>query len=89
MTSRWTRRYWTLARLIWPCYRQIWPGRLALARKPGWQPVYYDSLAVVLVREPRRFPKLDPKLKLPEAGPPGAAQGRAPFPGGRPARLNQ
>jgi hypothetical protein len=63
-------------------------GALALARLPGWQAVYYDSLAVVLVREPRRFPKLASE-KLPVAGPADAAQGRAPFPEGRPARLNQ
>ena len=63
-------------------------GALALSRQPGWQPVYYDSLAVVLAREPRRFPKL-PLGKLPVAGPPGAAQGRAPFPADRSARLSQ
>jgi hypothetical protein len=63
-------------------------GALALSHKPGWQPVYYDNLAVVLVREPRRYPKLD-SLKLPVAGLPNAAQGRAPFPDGRPARLSQ
>jgi hypothetical protein len=63
-------------------------GALALARKPGWQVAYYDSLAVVLVREPRRFPKLV-SAQLPVAGPPDAAKGRAPFPEGRPARLSQ
>jgi hypothetical protein len=63
-------------------------GASALARQPGWQAVYYDSLAVVLVREPRRYPKLALE-GLPEAGPPDAAQGRAPFPEGPPARLNQ
>jgi hypothetical protein len=63
-------------------------GAVALAREPGWQAVYIDGLAVVLVREPRRYPKLAPE-KLPVAGLPDAAQGRAPFPEGRPARLNQ
>ena len=63
-------------------------GTLALSHKPGWQVVYYDNLAVVLVREPRRFPDLD-STKLPVAGPPDAALGRAPFPDGRPARLSQ
>jgi hypothetical protein len=62
-------------------------GALALSHKPGWQVVYYDRLAVVLVREPRRFPKLD-LAKLPEAGPPDATLGRAAFPDGRPARLS-
>jgi hypothetical protein len=62
-------------------------GTLALSRKQGWQAVYYDSLAVVLVREPRRFPQLA-SVKLPEAGPPDAAKGRAPFPDGRPVRLS-
>jgi hypothetical protein len=63
-------------------------GAAALAHKPGWQAAYYDNLAVLLVREPRRFPKLALE-KLPVAGPLGADQGRAPFPDGRPARLNQ
>jgi hypothetical protein len=63
-------------------------GALSLARKPGWQVVYYDNLAVVLVRDPRRYPKLD-LAKLPVAGPPGAAEGRALFPQGRSARLSQ
>jgi len=63
-------------------------GAVALARKPGWELVYYDNLAVVLVREPRRFPKLA-LGRIPEAGPPDATQGRAPFPEGRSARLSQ
>jgi hypothetical protein len=61
-------------------------GAQALSHRPGWQAVYYDSLAVVLVREPSRFPKLA-LMKLPEAGTPDAAEGRAPFPDGHPARL--
>jgi hypothetical protein len=63
-------------------------GAAALARQPGWQPVYVDSLAVVLVREPRRYPKLRAE-NLPVTGAPDAAQGRAPFPEDRPARLDQ
>jgi hypothetical protein len=63
-------------------------GAVALAHEPGWQAVYYDDLAVVLVREPRRYGKLASE-KLPMAGPPDAAQGRAPFPNNRPARLYQ
>ena len=63
-------------------------GAETLAREPGWQAVYKDSLAVVLVREPRRYPRLTPE-KLPVVGAPDAAQGRAPFPEGRPARLDQ
>jgi hypothetical protein len=63
-------------------------GAQALARKHGWQAVYYDSLAVVLVREPRRFPKLALE-RPPQSGPPEAAQGRAAFPEDRSARLSQ
>ncbi len=61
-------------------------GTLALSRQPGWQVVYYDRLAVVLARDPRRYPALAAE-KLPVEGSPGAAQGRAPFPPIRPARL--
>ena len=63
-------------------------GALVLARKPGWQVVYYDSLAVVLAREPGRYPGLASE-RLPEAGAANAALGRAPFPEGRSARLSQ
>jgi hypothetical protein len=63
-------------------------GAAVLAARPGWQAVYYDSLAVVLVKDPARFPKLA-REKLPVAGAPDAAQGRAAFPEGRSARLDQ
>jgi len=62
-------------------------GSAWLARQPGWQAVYYDGLAVVLAREPGRFPGLASE-KLPVAGPSKASQGRAAFPDGQPARLN-
>ncbi len=61
-------------------------GTLALSRRPGWKVAYYDDLAVVLVREPGRFPKLGAE-KLPAAGAADAAKGREPFPAGRPARV--
>lgn len=54
-------------------------GAAALAARPGWQPVYLDDLAVVLVRDPRRFPQL-PREGLPVRGPANATFGRAPFP---------
>jgi hypothetical protein len=63
-------------------------GALALSHKHGWRAVYYDDLAVVLAREPRRYPGLALD-KLPEAGPRDAVKGRAAFPDGRPARLSQ
>ena len=59
------------------------PGNLAgtaeLAKRPGWKMVYYDDLAVVLARDPGRFPALR-QLALPVAGPAAATQGRARFP---------
>jgi hypothetical protein len=59
------------------------PGNLAgtaeLAKRPGWKAVYFDDLAVVLAREPGRFPALR-QLALPVAGPAAATQGRAGFP---------
>jgi len=60
-------------------------GAAALSSKYGWQAVYFDSLAVVLVRDPRRYPQLP--AHLPEAGPPSATMGRAAFPDGHPVRL--
>jgi hypothetical protein len=61
-------------------------GTLVLSHSPGWKVAYYDDLAVVLVREPGRFPKLALE-KLPAAGPADATTGREAFPAGRPARL--
>jgi hypothetical protein len=55
-------------------------GTLALSQRPGWRVAYFDSFAVVLVRQADRFPKLD---RLPQTGPPDAATGREPFPKGR------
>jgi hypothetical protein len=54
-------------------------GTRALAARAGWQPIYYDDTAVVLAREPMRFPELQ-KLKLPVAGI-ADVQGRTAFPG--------
>ena len=42
-------------------------GSLALAKQDGWQAVYYDNLAVVLVKNVKQFPKLA-RLKLPVEG---------------------
>ncbi len=60
-------------------------GSLALAKNDGWQPVYFDNLAVVLVRQPSQFPDLS-GLRLPVEGDPGATHGRAPFPNHLPPR---
>jgi hypothetical protein len=60
-------------------------GAAALSGKYGWRAVYFDSLAVVLVRNPRRYPQLP--AHLPEAGPLSATAGRAAFPDGHPVRL--
>jgi hypothetical protein len=54
-------------------------GAFALARQHGWQPVYGDELAVVLVKKTGEFPKLA-GLQLPVRGGPQATQGRAAFP---------
>jgi hypothetical protein len=61
-------------------------GAHALSSKYGWQVVYYDKLAVVLVRDPSHYPLLA-SIKLPEAGAADAAEGRAAFPDGHPDRL--
>ena len=54
-------------------------GSEALVKNDGWHAVYYDDLAVVLVREVNQFPKLT-GLKLPVQGEGSATQGRDPFP---------
>jgi hypothetical protein len=54
-------------------------GSFAFAKKYGWQAVYDDDLAVVLVKDPKQFPKLV-GLTLPVQGGPDATQGRDPFP---------
>jgi hypothetical protein len=63
-------------------------GAEMLSKQFKWQAVYFDDLAVVLARQPLHFPKLA-GVKLPVAGPPGAAQGRVPFPREPSARLDQ
>jgi hypothetical protein len=42
-------------------------GTQTLAARAGWQPVYYDDTAVLLARDPVRFPVLQ-KLQLPVRG---------------------
>jgi hypothetical protein len=54
-------------------------GALALAKQAGWQAVYFDNLAVVLVKNVNQFPKLA-ALKLPVEGDASATEGRAAFP---------
>jgi len=54
-------------------------GSAALATRPGWQPVYFDALAEILVHDTNRFPALA-HLDLPMKGQPSATIGRAPFP---------
>lgn len=58
-------------------------GSLVLARQDGWQPVYFDNLAVVLVKDVRQFPKLT-GLRLPVQGDASATEGRAAFPNNPP-----
>ena len=60
-------------------------GSLALVKKFGWQPVYFDDLAVVLVRDIRQFPQLAPSNS--EQGTAEAIKGCAPFPDRPSARL--
>lgn len=59
------------------------PSRLAgaamLAQDDGWRAVYDDDLAVVLVKNPAKFPELA-GLALPIRGPATATEGRDPFP---------
>lgn len=54
-------------------------GGFALAKNYVWQPVYVDNLAVVLVKNLNRFPKLA-GLKLPAQGNAQSTQGREAFP---------
>ena len=54
-------------------------GGFALKQRYGWQFVYVDDLAVVLVKNVRQFPELA-GLALPVQGSPAATQGREPFP---------
>ena len=54
-------------------------GALSLAKQDGWQAVYFDNLAVVLVKKMNQFPKLA-GLKLPVEGDSSAMEGRAAFP---------
>ncbi len=55
-------------------------GSLTLAKNDGWQPVYYDNLAVVLAKNTRQFPGACAGLKLPIQGDSSATEGREAFP---------
>ena len=59
-------------------------GALALAKQEGWQAVYFDNTAVVLVKSVNLFPRLR-GLKLPVQGDSSATEGRAAFPDHLPA----
>jgi hypothetical protein len=63
-------------------------GALTLAKQYGWQAVYFDNLAVVLVKKPGQFPKLA-GIKLPVQGDANATEGRAAFPDRPPVELVQ
>jgi hypothetical protein len=64
-------------------------GSLAFATgQPGWQAVYADELAVVLVRDVKQFPKLA-GTHLPVSGAVDSAKGRAPFPNRPSLRLSK
>jgi hypothetical protein len=60
-------------------------GSFAFAKKYGWEAVYDDDLAVVLVKNPKQFPQLA-GLGLPVQGGPAATRGREPFPNQLPPR---
>ncbi|MBU6409845.1 MAG: hypothetical protein KGR98_05600 [Verrucomicrobia bacterium] len=60
-------------------------GSMALAKMDDWRPVYFDNLAVVLVKNLNQFPKLA-GLPLPIRGRPAATRGRAAFPNHLPQR---
>jgi hypothetical protein len=64
-------------------------GALALAKQHGWSAVYLDDLAIVLVKDPNQFPKLNGLIRLtfPIKGDARATQGRAPFPALPSARI--
>ncbi|MFZ0828676.1 MAG: hypothetical protein WAO02_14755 [Verrucomicrobiia bacterium] len=64
------------------------PGALALVKQHGWQAAYLDNLAVVLVKKPAQFLKLD-GLTLPIQGNPQETRGRAAFPASPPPRINR
>jgi hypothetical protein len=61
-------------------------GSLALAKQDGWQAVYFDNLAVVLVKNANQFPRLA-GLKLPVQGEATATEGRAAFPDHLPVKF--
>jgi hypothetical protein len=58
-------------------------GTVVLRDRPGWQIVYFDETAALLVRDIRRFPALN-DLHLPVQGSREASLGRIPFPNQNP-----
>lgn len=58
-------------------------GAVNLSKMPGWKTVYVDLLAVVLVRDAERFPKLA-GMNLPVKASEIAIRGREPFPNSNP-----
>ena len=61
-------------------------GALKLAKQNGWQAVYFDNLAVVLVKNVNQFPQLG-SLNLAVQGEQSATEGRAAFPDHLPAKF--
>jgi hypothetical protein len=61
-------------------------GSFALDKNDGWLPVYYDDVAVVLVKDPRQFPGLAGTI-LPAKGDSTATEGRDAFPNHLPPRV--
>jgi hypothetical protein len=60
-------------------------GAFMLKKADGWQPVYYDDVAVVLVKDPKQFPRLA-GLTQAVQGDVSAGQGRDAFPNHLPSR---
>jgi type IV secretory pathway protease TraF len=62
-------------------------GAMALSQRSAWKAVYFDDLAVVLVRDLKAFPQLNASA-LPMRGAQDAAAGRVPFPGALAVRVS-
>jgi hypothetical protein len=61
-------------------------GATMLVHERGWQPVYYDETAVVLVKDLKQFPQLA-GMKATVRGSAESVTGRAAFPDAPPARI--
>jgi len=61
-------------------------GAVMLWKQRGWQPVYSDATAVVLVKDLKQFPQLA-GLSATVQGPADGVKGRAAFPGAPSARM--